>query len=102
MAKVQHLKNWNPVTDAPGFGDTDEEEEKEEDNKQGLTLKANGETRRQEDDEEDPKRKKSQGKGGDPEPPARGAYGEEPLGRMQRPPEVTFQWYCHHKPSETW
>jgi hypothetical protein len=19
---------------------------------------------------------------------------------MQRPPEVTFQWYCHHKPSD--
>ena len=64
MAKVQHLKTWNPVTDAPGFGDTDEEEEeKEEDNKQGVTLKAHDETRRQENDEEDPTRKKSQGKG---------------------------------------
>jgi hypothetical protein len=54
MAKVQHLKIWNPVTDAPGFGDTDEEEEKEEDNQRGIILKANDETRRQEDDEEDP------------------------------------------------
>ena len=98
-AKVQHLKTWNPATDAPGFGDTDEEEESEEEQKQEVTLKTNAETKQRKNEEEDSARKKVPRQGAELRPPAKGVYGEEPLGNMQRPKETTFKWFSHHSPS---
>ena len=71
-AKVQHLKTWNPATDAPGFGDTDEEEETEEEKKREITLKTNEETRQRKNEEEEPKRKKVSRQSAELRPPARG------------------------------
>ena len=100
-AKTQHLRSWNPAEDAPGFGDTEEEEESEDEKRKEVTLRTNEESRLRKHDEEDSGRKKVPRPSAETRPPrlpAKGAYGEEPLGNMKRPTGKKFKFFSHMQP----
>jgi hypothetical protein len=107
--KIQQLRTWNPAEDAPGFGDTSEEEdsEEEEERRREVTLRSNEETRQRKHVEEEAGRRKVPRQSAEtrnraetrvPPLPDKGAYGEEPLGKMQRPTEKDFTHYSYNQP----
>jgi hypothetical protein len=107
--KIQSLLSWNPAEDAPGFGETSEEEESEEEQRRReVSLRANEETRRrkQSNSAETRRRKTSRQEAETrnsadtrvPPLPDKRAYGEDPLGKMQRPTEKDFTHYSYHQP----
>jgi hypothetical protein len=108
-AKLQSLLAWNPAVDGPGFGETSEEEESEEEqSRREVRLQPNEETRmRKQSNSAETRRRKISRQEAEtrnsadtrvPPLPDKGAYGEEPLGKMQRPTEKDFTHYAYHQP----